>query len=169
MADTTNFGWTKPTVSGSSGAWGTILNTALDDIDTDVKAVKTTADAALPKAGGTLTGPLTTETVAGTIVNLGAVSGSAGLDLAVGQYFVFDCAGSATLTPQNVPAGFVPMLLRIFKGGNHTLTWPASTSWPGGVTPTLTTNGTDLVFLYSADAGATWAGVVVARDISVPA
>lgn len=41
MADTTNFGWTKPTVSGSSGAWGTILNTLFDDIDTDLQKVFT--------------------------------------------------------------------------------------------------------------------------------
>lgn len=46
MADTTNYGWTKPTVSGSSGAWGTLLNTMADDIDTDLKAVSDAADAA---------------------------------------------------------------------------------------------------------------------------
>ena len=46
MADTANYGWTKPTVAGSSGAWGTLLNTALDDVDTDLKAVEDQADAA---------------------------------------------------------------------------------------------------------------------------
>lgn len=46
MADTTNYGWTKPTVSGSSGAWGTILNTALDDVDANLKTVENKADAA---------------------------------------------------------------------------------------------------------------------------
>ncbi len=39
MADTANYGWTKPTVGGSDDTWGTILNTALDDIDTDLKAL----------------------------------------------------------------------------------------------------------------------------------
>lgn len=53
MADTTNYGWTKPTVSGSSGAWGTLLNTALDDIDTDLKAVSDAAAAAQADATAT--------------------------------------------------------------------------------------------------------------------
>lgn len=39
MADTVNYGWTKPTVGGSDNTWGTILNTALDDIDADLKAL----------------------------------------------------------------------------------------------------------------------------------
>ena len=39
MADTTNYGWTKPTVNGSDNTWGTLLNTALDDIDADLKAL----------------------------------------------------------------------------------------------------------------------------------
>lgn len=54
MADTANFGWTKPTVGGDGNQWGAILNTALDDIDTDLKAH-------LPRAAGAanaLTGPL---------------------------------------------------------------------------------------------------------------
>lgn len=39
MADTTNYAWTKPTVGGSDDTWGTILNTAFDDIDADLKAL----------------------------------------------------------------------------------------------------------------------------------
>lgn len=53
MANTLNFGWTKPTVGGDPNSWGTKLNTALDDIDVDLAA-------ALPKAGGTMSGPLIT-------------------------------------------------------------------------------------------------------------
>lgn len=47
MAVTTNYSWAKPTPDGSSGTWDTILNTAIDDIDVDVKAAETKADVAL--------------------------------------------------------------------------------------------------------------------------
>ena len=36
MAVTTNFGWTKPTVGGSSDTWGTENNTVIDNEDTEL-------------------------------------------------------------------------------------------------------------------------------------
>ena len=45
MADTTNYGWTKPIDGGSSGAWGSLLNAALDDIDASLKTVEDGSDA----------------------------------------------------------------------------------------------------------------------------
>ena len=50
MADTTNYGWTKPNVAGSNGTWGTLLNQAMDDIDADLKTVETAAGAAQTSA-----------------------------------------------------------------------------------------------------------------------
>ncbi len=38
MANTTNFGWTKPTVSGSTDTWGTILNAVFDAVDAELFA-----------------------------------------------------------------------------------------------------------------------------------
>lgn len=43
MATTTNYGWTKPTVGGDNGTWGTIANALYDAVDAALKVV---ADAA---------------------------------------------------------------------------------------------------------------------------
>ena len=68
MADTTtpNYGLTKPEVGASEDTWGTKINTNLNLIDTQMKvsdtrsaANTTVANAALPKAGGTMTGDVT--------------------------------------------------------------------------------------------------------------
>jgi len=68
MADTTtpNYGLTKPEVGASEDTWGTKINTNLNLIDTQMKvsddrsaANTTVANAALPKAGGELTGDVT--------------------------------------------------------------------------------------------------------------
>mgnify|MGYP003127471487 CR=1 FL=1 len=50
MADTTNYGWSKPTVGGDTDTWGTKLNTAFDDIDTDLKTVSDAVSAKLTTA-----------------------------------------------------------------------------------------------------------------------
>lgn len=66
MADTTtvNYGWTMPEVGASPATWGTKLNdfmgktTGVLGVDAVLKAVSNVANAALPQAGGTVTGEL---------------------------------------------------------------------------------------------------------------
>ena len=62
MADTTtpNYGLTKPEVGASEDTWGTKINTNLNLIDTQMKVSDTRSAASLPKAGGAMTGAITT-------------------------------------------------------------------------------------------------------------
>ena len=53
-----NYGWTKPAVGASSDSWGGKLNTDLDGIDSALFAVSGVANAALPKAGGAMSGAI---------------------------------------------------------------------------------------------------------------
>lgn len=55
---TTNYNILKPEVGGDANAWGTHLNADLDIVDSTMKSISNVANAALPKAGGTMTGTL---------------------------------------------------------------------------------------------------------------
>ena len=48
--------------------------------------------------------------------------------------------------------------LELTNGGSQTQTWPASVKWDGGVAPTLTAAGLDILTFYTRDAGTTWRG-----------
>lgn len=159
---TTNFGWDVPNVGGDAGAWGAKLNMVLDDIDSDLNDVKTTADAALPLAGGTLSGTVNLLTSTAALVAKGTVSGATTLNLATANSFTATVGGNTTFSFVGAPATAGVVLgavLRLTNGGAFTVTW-TNVKWASGAAPTLTVSGTDLLVFLSFDNGATWIGTV---------
>ena len=180
MADTANYSWTKPTVGGDADGWGTVLNTALDDIDTDLDAAETTAaadsaaaqataDAALPKAGGTMTGQIDTKTGTIAYAAQGTASGAVTVNMATANIHKLTLSGDVTnVTPSNVPgeAGFMDILILDVVSGAYDITgWAGmgTIKWTGGAAPTLNTH--DVLLFVSYDGGTNWQGSVLQRDL----
>ena len=161
---TTNYNWTLPTVGSSTGTWGTTLNALFQFIDDQMLTTNTIAAAALPVAGGTMTGPVKVLEVNDTVVNKGtSVSGAVTLDLETGNVFYGTMDGSITsVEVTNPPAsgtGFFVILELTNAGFNISWGSEHTYEWPGGSAPTPTATGKDTYVLYSYDGGTT----VVAR------
>lgn len=165
MATTPNYGWEIPTVGGDSGAWGTKLNTLFNAADAALKAVSDIANAALARAGGTMTGLLTLKTVAQSSLDLGGISGTKELDLSVAQSYTATITGPIAFTATHAPVGFSGFVLRLTNPGSAAITWPSGTKWPGGSAPAFTAAGVDLVVLTTHDSGTTWSGVISMKDV----
>lgn len=169
---TTNYSWNLPTDLGDDGAWGAMLRTIFGDdttgLDTILKAVSDVADAALPKAGGTMTGLLTVFTEKFTITNLGNITGATAINLATADTFYGTVTGNPTFSFSNVPAtgAAVFVTLELTNAGAYTITWPASVTWPGGSPPDLTASGVDVLTFYTRDGGTTWRAAASMLDLS---
>lgn len=163
---TTNFSWTLPVDGGSTGAWGPILNTAFQAIDTQLNTTNVAALAALPKAGGTMTGRVAVKTSDHILVNQGAtMSGTETLNLTNGNIFYGTVTGTTTLAFSNVQATRgVFWMLELTNGGSQTFNFPASVDWAGGTVPTLTTAGVDILGFFSRDGGTTVRAFPLALD-----
>lgn len=87
---TANFGWNIPNVGADIGAWGSILNAALAEdggsgvpgIDAVLGDVQDLAEAALPKAGGSISGNLVVD---GSLTGNGPVRVANNLELTGGS------------------------------------------------------------------------------------
>lgn len=110
----------------------------------------------LPLTGGTMTGAITS--LRETKVAMSANN----INLATGNVFTKTITVGATLTISNVAAnGNVNrFILELTNGGAYTVTWFSGAKWVGGIAPTLTTSGKDIIGFYSHDGGTTWNGTV---------
>lgn len=92
--------------------------------------------------------------------------GALNIDLSLGTFFSKTIVGASTITVSNVAAAGVVnnFVLELTNAGSN-VTFGFAPKWQGGITPTLTTSGRDVLFFYSHDGGSIWTGVVVARDV----
>jgi hypothetical protein len=112
----------------------------------------------LSLAGGALTGPVFEAKSAVTAANL---------DLTLAGYFAKTVAANTAFTVSGVPAAgsVASFVLDITNGGAYTVTWWAGLKWPGGLVPTLTAAGRDVLAFYTHDGGTTWNGFVLGRNM----
>ena len=150
-------------------------NSTFDGVDIAVRdailtSTTTTAGAALPKAGGTMTGDLNfsdnilqrpeLKDYAETKVAMGAND----VDLSAGNVFTKTISGTTTLTFSNPPAtgkaGAFTLILT--NGGSATVTFINSSGtvkWPAATAPTLTASGIDVLTFTTIDSGVIWYGI----------
>jgi hypothetical protein len=96
---------------------------------------------------------------------LGVVSANATLDFANANFFSATANANLTFSfanasPANTLSGAVVALT---NGGAYTLTW-ANVDWSGGVAPSLTANGLDILVFVTYDAGTTVHGMAASLD-----
>ena len=156
------------------------INTLSSNAQTQITATVTVANAALPKAGGTMSGALQ---MADQIVqrpeikdysetyNASSGSGTVTLDLSTGNVFQHTASGgNVTFVFSNPPAsgsGGSFTLKWIQDSSDRTATWPGTADWAGGTAPTLTSGSgkVDMFTFVTFDAGATWYGFTAGQDL----
>ena len=170
---TVNNSWNLPDVGGDTGSWGGLLRTIIGDdstgIDAVMEAISVVANAALSRAGGSMTGEIDILTERYVDNNFGgSTSGTLTMDLDAANFFYVSVTGTVTFAFSNVPGSgdAVFLMLEITNGGAQTITWDSSIKWPGSTEPTLTTSGVDLVTMYTRDGGTTWRAALAQSDSS---
>ena len=153
----------QTTITGNAGT-ATTLQTArtINDVSFDGSANITIVDSTkLPLTGGTMTGAITA--IRETKVAMAANN----IDLATGNLFTKTISGATTLTISNALAsGNVnSFVLELTNGGSAVITWFSGVKWAGGIAPTLTTAGVDILGFYSHDGGTTWNILGINKDV----
>jgi hypothetical protein len=101
--------------------------------------------------------------------DIGAFSGSFTLDLTTPKTIRLSLSGNATITGFIWPTSSGQTIYRVIQisnFSNFTLTWPATSKWPGGNKPVQSLNATDIYILFSSDGGATVFGNIVGQNYS---
>ena len=96
---------------------------------------------------------------------LGALNANTSLDFANANFFSATANANVTISFANASAAntLSGVVLALSNGGSQTLTW-ANVDWTGGVAPTLTSSGLDILVFVTYDAGTTIHGMVASLD-----
>jgi hypothetical protein len=89
------------------------------------------------------------------------------IDCNAATIFTKTMAAISTFTVSNVPLAGVSaaFILELTNGGAFGITWWPGVKWAGAAAPALTASGVDLLGFYTIDAGATWRGLLLSKDI----
>ena len=142
------------------------INTLSSNAQTQIGNTVTVANAALPKAGGTMSGEtifadqLVTRPVIKDYGETKQAMAAHAVDLTLGNVQTYTLSGNQTLTftspPASGTAGSFTLILT--NGGSATVTWPTSVDWAAATAPTLTASGVDVLTFTTIDAGTIWYG-----------
>jgi len=96
--------------------------------------------------------------------NLGTGSGTRTISTVNGTHVLATANGNCSwVFPSPSTDGARAITLELTNGGAFTMTWPAGTRWAGGVAPTLTASGTDILVFTKAGT-ANWRGYLSSKD-----
>lgn len=157
----------KWTVDDTSGQW-------VETGPGGLPALKTVNGGSLIGEGNLTVGDVTTtgsqtlsnKTLTGMKETAASVL-SGNIDLAIANYFSKTISGTTTFALSNVPAAgtVASFILDLTNGGSATVNLWSGLKWAGGIAPTLTAAGRDVLGFYTYDGGATWTGLVLAKDV----
>jgi len=165
-------------LTGGAMTGAITTNSTFDGVDIATRdailtSTTTTANAALPKAGGTLSGTIVAadQVISAPVMKDYAETKAAmaahDVDLTLGNVQTYTLSGNQTLTFSNPPASGSAgsFTLIVTNGASATLTWPTSVDWAGGTAPTLTASGIDILTFTTIDGGTIWYGFLAGADM----
>lgn len=118
-------------------------------------------------------GQLNSVTLAGVSYFSGAFQetriaiGASNIDLSLGNVFTRTISGATTLTVSNIPTSgkTCSFILDLTNGGSAAITWWSGVKWQLGAAPGLTAAGRDVLGFFTHDAGTTWTGLLLGKDV----
>ena len=155
----------------TAGGFPLARESALAATTTTAGNANTLAAAALPKAGGTMSGLVNMadqivqrpvlKDYAETKVAMGSATA---VNLENGNVFSKTISGTTTLTfPNPSSAAATSFSLILTNGGSATLNFPSAVDWAAATAPTLTASGIDILTFTTIDGGTIWYGIVAGQ------